>query len=132
MMRKQERASLWLLIWWSVRLAWAKRKPRRRQYRQRVWLHLERRWRKLVPDSAPGMEVALVRAVWLGAALASRSIVRYPLLVRRPKGRLIVVSKMLGRTNGKAIIAAYLAWTWVGDMARTSVIPVEHLSDTSG
>lgn len=116
-MKETQKASLAWLIWWSVRLAWARNKLSRRRYRQLIWMHLEKRWRDFVPDSAQGIEVGIVRAVWLGSSLASRSIVCYPLRPPRLKGRLVWMLRRLGRRNGKAIIAAYLAWTWLYDAA---------------
>jgi len=122
---KANRASLAWLIWWSVRLAWARNKVSRRRFRHHIWTHLSNRWLMFMPDTLPGTEVGIVRAVWLGASLASRSLVRYPLLPPRIKKRLMWLVRVSGRTNGKAIIAAYLAWVWLHEVAFSSTISSE-------
>lgn len=119
-MQETQKPSLFRLMWWSVRLTWSRNKVTRRRCRQQIWSSLASRWRVFVPDAAPGTEVAIVRAVWLGASLASRSLVRYPLLPKRLKKRLTWVLRLLGRSNGKAVIAAYLSWTWLREVALSS------------
>ncbi|NMP21048.1 hypothetical protein [Sulfobacillus harzensis] len=119
-MQETGRASLVGLIWWSVRLAWARNKTSRRRFRQKIWDTLSLRWRFVMPNAQTGTELAIVRAVWLGAALASRSLVRYPLLPGRLKTRLTWLVRLLGKTNGKAVVAAYLAWTWLNDVAHST------------
>lgn len=131
-MQETGRASLGWLIWWSIRLAWARNKGSRRRFRQHIWMILSNRWRDYIPDAVPGTEIAIVRAVWLGASLASRSLVRYPRLPRRIKVRLTWLMRILGRTNGKAIVAAYLAWTWLRDVAVSSGYPHEDWGNTGG
>ncbi len=131
-MEETRQASLMWLMWWSVRLAWARNKVSRRRFRQYIWMNLSLRWRTYMPDAVPGTEIAIVHAVWLGASLASRSVVRYPLLPRRLKTRLTWLIRILGKTNGKAIVAAYLAWTWLRDVAVSSAIPVESWGKTGG
>lgn len=116
-MHKHRRGSLWILMWWSLRLAWSRNKAKRRVARSHIWATLETRWHQLVPDTIPGTEVGVIRAVWLGAALASRSLVRYPVLPRRLKTRLLLIVRVLGKRNGKALITAYLAWAWLWDVA---------------
>lgn len=116
-MRNPQNPRLLALIWWSLRLAWSRNKKSRRHIRARIWAILGGRWYRLAPDTVPGTELGIIRAVWLGAALASRSIVRYPLLPRRLKARMMLLLRIVGRTNGKAIITAYLAWAWLKDVA---------------
>ncbi|WP_051351253.1 hypothetical protein [Sulfobacillus thermosulfidooxidans] len=110
-------ASLWRLMWWSLRLSWSKNKEGRRRARKHIWAMLENQWTKLVPEAVPGQVSGVTHAVWLGAALASRSLVRYPLLPKRLKTRLIWLFRLVGRTNGKALVTAYLAWVWLSDVA---------------
>lgn len=131
-MQETGRASLVWLIWWSVRLAWAGNKKSRRHFRQKIWDNLSGRWHACTSDAQPGTELAIVRAVWLGASLASRSLVRYPLLPRRMKARLTWVVRILGRTNGKAVVAAYLAWTWLKEVAVSSGFAAETWGNTGG
>lgn len=131
-MQETKRSSLVWLIWWSVRLAWARNKVSRRRFREHIWHSLACRWRTFIPDTSPGSEMAIVRAIWLGASLASRSLVRYPLLPSRLKSRLVWLLRILGRTNGKAIVAAYLSWTWLHDVAISSSISQESLGNTGG
>lgn len=117
MHRKHRRGGLWVLMWWSLRLVWSRNKAKRRAARSHIWATLEARWHQLVPDTIPGTEAGVIRAVWLGAALASRSLVRYPVLPRRLKTRLLLILRVLGKRNGKALITAYLAWAWLWDVA---------------
>lgn len=119
-MQETGRSSLGWLIWWSVRLAWARNKVSRRRFRQHIWMNLGVRWRSYVPDTPPGTEMAIVQAIWLGAALASRSLVRYPLLPPKLKIRFTWLIRILGHHNGKAIVAAWLAWIWLRDVAVSS------------
>ncbi len=116
-MQESGKVSLTQLMWWSVRLAWARNKGSRRRFRQLIWAGLEWRWKTYVPDMAPGSETAVVQAVWLGASLAARSLVRYPLLPPKPKQRLIWLVRLAGKNNGKALVSAYLAWTWLREAA---------------
>lgn len=117
MHQRDRRTSLGVLMWWSLRLAWSRNKAKRRVARAHIWATLEARWHHLVPDTVPGTEAGVIRAVWLGAVLASRSLVRYPVLPRRLKMRLLFLVKILGKRNGKALITAYLAWAWLWDVA---------------
>lgn len=121
-------SSLAWLIWWSIRLAWTSNKMHRRHLKENIWLTLSYRWRMFIPDSPPGTETGIVRAVWLGAALASRSQVRYPLLAPKVQARLLLVRKILGHHNGKAVVTAYLAWIWLRDVA----LSAPELSPTFG
>lgn len=107
------------IMWWSVRLGWSRQKPVRRQLREAICWGLGEHWQRFAPGSAPGTDSGIVRAVWLGAALASRSRSCYPLLSEH--ARLIWVSRVLGRTTGKSILAAYLAWTWLKKAALGSL-----------
>ncbi len=124
--------SLARLIWWSLRLSWSRSKATRRRCRQQIWQDLAVRWFTYVPDASPGSEVAIVRAVWLGAALASRSLWRYPLLPRRLKLPLTFVVRLSGKTNGKAIVAAYLAVVWLRQVATSAVFSSETWGGTGG
>ncbi len=119
-MQEKMKPSLLRLMWWSIRLTWSRNKVTRRRCRQQIWSGLSQHWRVFVPDAAPGTEAAIVRAVWLGASLASRSLLRYPLLPRRLKTRLTWIVRLLGRSNGKAVVTAYLAWTWLSEVALSS------------
>lgn len=119
------------LMWLSVRLTWSHNKVIRRRCREGIWNELGSRWRFFVPDTAPGSEAAIVRAVWLGAALASRSLARYPLLPRPVKRRLTWVTRILGRTTGKAVVAAYLAWIWLTEAAQSSILAPDGTRTTS-
>lgn len=105
------------VMWWSVRLSWSHNKATRRRLREAICSGLGERWRASVPESPPGMEVAIVHAIWLGSALASRSVARYPLLPTRLKRRLVWTKRLLGKTTGKSVIAAYLAWVWLREAA---------------
>ncbi|MDA8193058.1 MAG: hypothetical protein M0Z53_03545 [Thermaerobacter sp.] len=101
------------LVWWSLRLAWTKNKMRRREIRQNIWAVLASRWCRLAPDTVPGAEQGPIRAVWLGALLASRSMVRYSPAPRPPRPAFRIMLRLVGRTNGRAIVTAYLAWHWI-------------------
>ncbi len=116
---RESRASLWRLMWWSLRLSWSKNKEGRRRARKHIWRTLEKRWMHMFPEAGKGEIAGVTRAVWLGSALASRSLVRYPLLPKRLKHRLTWLLRLLGRTNGKAIVTAYLAWVWLTDAANS-------------
>jgi hypothetical protein len=117
--KRESRASLWRLIWWSLRLSWSKNKEGRRRARKHIWGMLENRWMHMFPEAGSGEISGVTRAIWLGAALASRSLVRYPVLPRRLKQRLTWLLRLLGRTNGKAIVTAYLAWAWLSDVSKS-------------
>ncbi|MCY0879167.1 MAG: hypothetical protein OWU84_09535 [Firmicutes bacterium] len=119
-MPRQRRSSLAWLIWWSIRLAWARNKWSRYRFRQKIWEELIARWQSLMPEDGRSQDAMMVRAIWRGASLASRSLGRYPVLPPRVKSRLLWFSRLLGRTNGKAVASAYLAWTWLGEMALSS------------
>ncbi len=114
---RESRASLWRLMWWSLRLNWSKDKEGRRRARKHIWAMLESKWTAMVPEALPSHVSGVTHAVWLGAALASRSLVRYPLLPKRVKTRLIWLFRVVGRSNGKALVTAYLAWMWLTDVA---------------
>jgi hypothetical protein len=114
--------SLVRLMWWSVRLTWSRSKRTRRRCREHILTGLESRWREYAPDTVPGGELAIVRAVWLGACLASRSLVRYPILPKALNHRLTWVTRILGRSTGKAVVSAYLAWTWMAEAALSSAL----------
>jgi hypothetical protein len=116
-MTQPKRPRLVGLMWWSVRLSWSRSKATRRRCREEIWKGLEKHWRGCVPDAPAGSETAIVRAVWLGAALASRSLARYPLLSRGAISRLRWITRIMGRTTGKAVVAAYLSWMWLKDAA---------------
>lgn len=122
MMRNIKNPSLRRVMWWSIRLGWSRNKVVRRRMRKEICSSLSQRWRTYAPDSPPGVELAIVRAVWLGATLASRSLARYPLLPRPLKRRLMWTRRILGKTSGKAVIAAYLAWTWLKEAAISSMV----------
>ena len=131
-MQNAKNPSLGRLMWWSIRLSWSKSKVTRRHLRQQIWQDLGVRWHNYAPDATSGSEAAIVRAVWLGAALASRSLWRDPLLRRRLKLPLVWVAHLAGKTNGKAIVAAYLAWVWLEQVAISSVISAENWGGTGG
>ncbi|PSR23595.1 MAG: hypothetical protein C7B45_02150 [Sulfobacillus acidophilus] len=114
--------SLLRVMWWSVRLSWSRNKRTRRRCREHILTGLESRWREYAPQTTPNGELAIVRAVWLGACLASRSLVRYPLLPQLLKHRLTWVMRLLGRNTGKAVVSAYLAWIWMAEAAVSSVL----------
>ncbi|MCL4495529.1 MAG: hypothetical protein M1294_12040 [Firmicutes bacterium] len=116
---RESRASLWRLMWWSLRLSWSKDREGRRRARKHIWRMLESRWVHMFPEAGSGEISGVTQAVWLGAALASRSLVRYPLLPKRLKTRLTWLLRLLGRSNGKAIVTAYLAWAWLTDVAKS-------------
>ncbi|POB09801.1 hypothetical protein [Sulfobacillus sp. hq2] len=125
---QESHASLLRLMWWSLRLGWSKNKEGRRKARRRIWAMLEARWMRLVPEAVPGDTSGVTRAVWLGAALASRSLIRYPLLPRKLKSRLIWLVRLVGRNNGKALVTAYLAWAWMRDVAESPSTIEAHAS----
>lgn len=122
-MQYTKKTSLVRLIWWSMRLAWSSNKKSRRRLRQRIWGSLAERWRSFVPDTKPGSDIAMGQAVWLGASLAARSLVRYPILPKPLTWRLTWLTRIVGKTNGKAIVSAYLSWKWLRDMAFSSPDP---------
>lgn len=121
-MQTMRNPSLIRLMWWSVRLTWSHNKMTRRWCRAQILNGLETRWRAYAPETAQGGEIAMVRAVWLGACLASRSLVRYPLLPQTLNRRLTWVVRILGRSTGKAVVSVYLAWMWMADAAWSSVL----------
>lgn len=130
-MHEGQRLQMARLMWWSLRLAWAGNKNRRRQIRQKIWALLSRRWYMVSPHTVAGTEEGVVRAVWLGAALASRSVLRYPLLPKKLKSRFHVLVRIFGKTNSRALITAYLAWAWLGEVALSP--PIERpIMDTQG
>ena len=131
-MRKGKNPRLLRLIWWSVRLSWSRRKATRRRLRQRIWSDLGLRWCHYFPEASPGSEIAIVRAVWLGASLASRTLWRSSFPQKRLKTSWIWMARLAGKTNGKAIVAAYLAWVWLDQVASSSVISLENWGRTGG
>ncbi len=110
----ESRASLARLIWWSLKLNWTKDKAKRRRARKRIWSMLEARWMWLVPETNLGSASGVTRAVWLGAALSSRT-----LLSRKLRSPFIWFLRFLGRNNGKAVVTAYLAWKWLTEVAHS-------------
>ncbi len=114
----QHRARLWQLMWWSLRLNWSRNKIQRRRARHEIRVMLEARWCYLLPDTVPGSASGVIHAVWLGAALAARSMARSPRLSTHLTIPVVFAMRLLGRKNMKALLAAYLAWVWLWDVAR--------------
>jgi hypothetical protein len=104
----------WSLVWWSLCLAWTRNKQRRWLFRQRIWAHLGQNLQTSgSANGADGPDMQWVRAVWLGSTLAARSLVRFPVLSEPLSRRLRWIFRVLGHTNGCAIVSAYLAWRWI-------------------
>ena len=119
-MKNQRPPRLARVIWWSLRLSRSRRRLVRQRCRQQILDALAQRWQCSGPESPLATEAAVVRAVWLGASLVSRSLVRCPLLPPKLARRLAWVIRLFGKSRGQAMVAAYLSWTWLYDMAVAS------------
>ncbi|PSR34309.1 MAG: hypothetical protein C7B46_06180 [Sulfobacillus benefaciens] len=115
-MNRRTRVRLWQLMWWSLRLNWSRNKMKRRRARQKIAAMLEARWRWLANESPTVPESAVVRALWLGAALAARSAMRSSEL-SRIKRLLVLLLRLMGKNNSRALLAAYFAWVWLWEAA---------------
>ena len=111
-MNRVTHVRLWQLMWWSLRLNWSRNKIKRRRARQKIAVMLEARWRWLANESQPVPESGVVHALWLGAALASRSVMRSPKM-SRVKRLLVLALRLMGKNNSRALLAAYFAWIWL-------------------
>ena len=89
---------------------------KRRRARQKIAAMLEARWRWLANESPTVPESAVVRALWLGAALAARSAMRSSEL-SRIKRLLVLLLRLMGKNNSRALLAAYFAWVWLWEAA---------------
>lgn len=111
MTKRLDAGDFFRLVGWSIRFHWAHTPVQRRRARARVVMILRRRLSTLslstlTPDAT---EFGVAQALWLGATLNARSIVRSVIMRRRFR----LVRSMLwlvGRGIATGILAAYLVW----------------------
>jgi len=94
------------LIWWSLLFHVSRRRELRRIYRRRLVRTLAGRIGVFDDDMERLSPMALT--CWLGACLAARSAIRYPLRAKRKR-----IASFGGQTARIALLAAYLAWSWM-------------------
>ncbi|MGC8488383.1 MAG: hypothetical protein ACP5QO_09230 [Clostridia bacterium] len=96
-------------------LGWRLSRSRRgykRRVRRVLYGRLCHRWLHYNGAAVPGSEEPVVRAIWLGSTMRSRSLVagyrrgrRVPLVVR-------ILARLLGDRAAALVLGALVAWRW--------------------
>ena len=111
MTRRLDAGDFFRLVGWSIRFHWAHSPAQRRRARVRVVMILRRRLSTLShsavdPDNAA---LGIAQALWLGATLNARSVVR-TIIMRRRFPLVRAMLWIIGRGIATGILAAYLVW----------------------
>ncbi|MCY0882155.1 MAG: hypothetical protein OWS74_09175 [Firmicutes bacterium] len=117
----QETPKLWRLVVWSIGAAWWPRRTFRSRARQNIYRLLGEKLNVLGhgPNEKDG-PLPMVRAVWLGAELASRTAAFHAFLPPEFKRKMARWPRFLGRRNAQAINTACIAWFWLDFFAQNT------------
>jgi hypothetical protein len=84
----------------------------RRRVRHLLHARLCQRWLHYNQQGAPGAEESVVRAIWLGSTVRSRSMVAGYRRGRRVPFWVKILATLLGDHGAALVVGALVAWRW--------------------